>query len=294
MTQLADQHYVQQYNSRVNHIYQAEGFLLKGCVMPAEKIEGTKAFWFKQGKGSARKKVRGQPAVPMNPDKSVISTDLVTWEAFDEVHMYDLSRSTVNEKENVARSGGMALGRATDYEIMNAMNVTAAVAGNQFIDLTTVDLNPANMLDACSRLQRNGVPWRKGEIFSLLPARQWNQMMSYKIFSSADYVGPEYPFLNMTMARQWNNVTWMLIPEESEYNFNTANDGGATMDSFLWHRSAVGWHNNEELRTMWDWDNRAGCWTVRMETEGAAIGIFSEGMARLRFKNSGAIPAAVV
>ena len=292
MTQLADAHYVQQYNNRVAHIYQAEGFMLKGTVQAAEKIEGTKAFWFKHGKGSARKKIRGQPAIPMNPDKSSISTDLVTWEAFDEVYTYDLSRTNVNEKENVARAGAMALGRATDYEIMAAQNTLAAVAGNNFVDLTAVDLNPSNLLDACSRLQRVGVPWRKGDLFCMLPARQWNQAMSYKVFSSGDYVGPNLPFLDMTMVRQWNNVTWMLMPEEAEYTFTS--DGGATLDCFLYHRSSTGWHNNEELRTIWDWDNRSGCWTVRMESEGAAIGVFTEGMVRLRFKNSGNIPAAAV
>jgi hypothetical protein len=289
MTQQADAHYVEQYRNRTTHIYQAEGFLLRGTVQAAERIEGTKAYWPKHGKGSARKKIRGQPAIPMNPDKSKVSTDLVTWEAFDEVYTYDLSRQNVAEKENTARAGAMALGRATDYEILQVANAGAALAGNNFIDLSAIDLNPRDLLDASSRLQKVGVPWRKGDLFCMLPPLQFNQMMSYKVFSSGDYVGPDLPFVNMTMVRTWNNVNWMLMPEQAEYTVTNAVN---TYDVFLWHRSALGWHNNEELRMIWDWDNRAGCWTVRMESEGAAIVVQSEGICRLRLKDTGVIPVA--
>lgn len=291
MTQFADQHYVEQHNSRTTHLFQAEGFLMKGLVAPAERIEGTKAYWMKHGKGSARKKTRGQPAVPMNPDKSRVSADLATWEAFDEVYTYDLSRQNVNEKENTARAGAMALGRGVDQEIIGVLNTAAPTTGSRFVDMTGVDLNPANLMQANVGLKNGAVPWRKGELFGLLPPLQFSQMLMYKQFSSRDYQGEILPFVNMTGYAVFDNVTWIMMPELAEYAISNAAN---TYDVFIWHRDAMGWANNEDLKTIWDWDNRSGCWTIRMETEGAAVCVLPEGLARIRVKDSGSVPQATI
>lgn len=277
--------FVQQYNSRVIHKYQSRGFLLKGTVMPEGRLQGNKAIFPVSGTGVARKKKRGQQAVPMNPDRTNVEATLETWEAFDEVHTYDLSRMTANEKEAIAVTGGNALGRATDGELMDKFNAAAPTGGAGLIGNGAGAFTLPDAMTMCQRLQAQDVPW-DGNVFCPLPSLFWNQLMSWKQFNSSDYVGADLPFTKVTTAKTWNGVHWFLAPD-SYFSVPAANQ----LDIFLYHRSAFGWANNTELQTIWDWDNRAGCWTVRMESEGAAAALLPEGVVRGRFASNSAITA---
>lgn len=284
MTQEADNWFVQQYNSRVMHKYQSQGFILRGLVSPVGEIRGTKAYFPISGRGTARRKVRGQAAVPMNPTRTMVEADLVTWEAFDEVWKYDLSRMTANEQEAIVETGGMALGRATDEELIAKFHATAPTSGTtQFKDHGTVDFSASYAMELCQLAQALEWSW-DGNAFCGLPSLLWNQLLSAKQVSSSDYTGPDLPFVKATSAKTWNGVNWFLAPD-SWFPVPAANK----VDVFLWHRNAFGWANNETLSSIWQWDNRMGCWTIRMESEGAAAALLAEGIVRGRFASNGSI-----
>jgi hypothetical protein len=276
--------FVEQYNSNVAHKYQSRGFLLRGTVMPEGRITGTKAYFPISGKGTARKKVRGQEAVPMNPSRGFTEADLVTWEAFDEVYSYDLSRLTVNERDALAFSGSNALGRATDAEIIDLFddNIPDTV-GAQMIGDGTDDLDLDAVMAMCQLGQAQEWPW-DGNAFMPMPSLLWGQFISYKQVSNADYTGPDLPFVKATSAKTFNGVNFFLAPD-SLFPVPAANK----VDLFLYHRTGWGWANNSDVQSIWDWDNRKGCWTVRMECEGAAAPIVVEGGIRGRFKSNGSI-----
>ncbi|WP_336800488.1 phage capsid protein [Kaistia sp. MMO-174] len=277
--------FVEQYNATVIHKYQSRGFLLKGTVMPEGRLDGKKVYFPVSGKGKARKKVRGQQAVPMNPGRTNVEATLETWEAFDEVWTYDLSRMSANEREAIAVTGGNALGRATDGELIGKFNSAAPTSGTGFINKNSAAFTLPDAMTMCQRLQAQDVPW-DGNVFCPLPSLFWNQLMSWKQFNSSDYVGQDLPFTKVTTAKSWNGVHWFLAPDEY-FPIPAANQ----FDIFLYHRSAFGWANNTELQTIWDWDNRAGCWTVRMESEGAAAALLPEGVVRGRFASNSDITA---
>jgi hypothetical protein len=280
----ADSWFVQQYNSRVMHKYQSQGFILRGTVMPAGSIEGTTAKFPISGKGAARKKQRGQQAVPMNPTRGFVDATLVTWEAFDEVWLYDLSRMTANEQEAIVTTGSNALGRATDQEMMDKFDATAPATGTaQFLDKGTSDFSASYALQMCQMAQAQDWPWNGGA-FCGLPSLLWNQLLVAKQFSAAQYTGPDIPMTRATTAKTWNGVHWFLLPD-ALLPVPATNK----VDVFLWHMMGFGWANNETLRSMWQWDNRAGCWTVRMESEGAAAALLAEGVIRGRFASNGSI-----
>lgn len=286
MSQQAQNWFVEQYNDRVAHVYQASGNLLRGTVSAAGSIRGTKAYFMVAGKGTARKKVRGQPAVPMNAGRTRKELILETWEAFDEVYEYDLSRLSVDEREAISVQGAKALGRATDLEIMTKAYGVAPTAGNRFLDLGATAFSAAYAITACQRLQQADVPW-DGDVFCPLPSLPWNQLLANRIFNNADYTGPELSFLKATTAKSWNGVHWFLAPDE--YFTSVAAN---TVDVMMWHKSALGWANNKDVTSVWQWDNRAGCWTVRMENEGAAGELLEGGLVRMRIPTN--TPIAVV
>lgn len=283
MSNQAPNWFVEQYNNKVRHKFQSKGNLLRGTVMPEGTIEGTKVYFPVAGKGAARKKVRGQEAIPMNASRGRVEAILETYEAFDEVYTFDLSRMGINEREVIAETGANALGRATDMEIFAKLNAAAATSGDNFIDASSANFTLVDAMAICQRLQKAEVPW-DGNVFIPVPSLIWNQLLAYKQFVESGYVGPDFPLAKATTAKSWNGAHWFLVPD-SYFISNAAN----TYDLFAYHRNAVGYGNNFSLKSIWDWDNRKGCHTVRMETEGACAVPLPEGVVRIRAKSNGTI-----
>lgn len=277
--------FVEQYNNRVIHKFQSKGFKLAGTVMPAGRIEGTKAYFPVAGKGTAKKKIRGNRATPMNAGRSNVEAVLDTFEAFDYLYMYDLTRMSVNEREVLQQTGANALGRAVDSEMFSAFEATAPTSGSRFVDGGTDGFTLDYALTMCSRLQAQEVDW-DGNVFCPLPALAWNQLLAYKQFNSSDYVGPNLPFLKSTTAKTWNGVNWFLGTEDW---FTVPSSD--KVDIHMYHKSAFGWANNKTLQSIWAWDNALGAWSIRMESEGADAALLSEGIIRGRFATNTAIVA---
>nr|WP_321464003.1 phage capsid protein [uncultured Cohaesibacter sp.] len=285
--------FVEQYKDGVIQKYQAKGFLLKSSVTPAGSIEGSKAYFNLMGKGKANKKKRGQAAVPMNAQKGRVEAILETWEAFDEVYKFDLARMTANEKEAIQTAGAMALGRATDDEIMvklDGSSSKSAGTGKGMKPLLDANGQPGmiggaatpfelkHLLLMASALKQADVPW-DGNVFCPLPSLLFDQACAYKQFNNADWTGDDLSFTKVTTSKFWAGVHWFQAPDD----LFLENEEGH-YDIEMYHRSSSGWANNSELSSIWDWDNRLGCWTVRMETEGAAACFQPTGTVRGRFK----------
>jgi Phage capsid protein len=279
--------YITQYDNRAFHIYQNKGNKLRPTVTMAGRVEADKAVFWKAGKGTARVKLKSQRAVPMNTDRKKIEATLKTWEAFDTVEEYDLDRMSVNEREIVAQSGAMALGRATDIEVYKTIAADAATSGTRFIDHNAAAFSAAYALEMCNALQLQKVPW-DGNVFCGLPPLFWNQFISYRVVNSSDHVGQDLPFVKATDTRYWNGVNWFLNPEEDPGDFYPV-PAANQQDIFMWHRSAIGWGNNTDLRSIWDWDNYESWWTVNMQSKGCAVTMQAEGYIRGRFASNSSI-----
>ena len=276
--------FVTQYNARAFHIYQAKGFRLAPTVTPAGRIEGEKAIFWKAGAGTARKKTRGQRAVPMNAERKKVEAILSTWEAFDTVEEYDLDRMSVNEREIVAETGAMALGRAVDQQIMTRLNTDAAATGTAlYLNQAGNPFTLVHALTMCKMLQTSIKKW-DGTVYCPLPALLWNQLLSYKQVNSSDHVGTDLPFVKATDTRFWNGVNWFLFPDEF-FPVPSANN----FDIFMYSRDAAGWGNHTEIRSIWAWDNYESWWTVNMQSKGADVTLQAEGIVRGRFASNAAI-----
>jgi len=282
MTAQASAHYVEQYRSRVTHLFQARGFMYKGMVTPHSRIEGKKAYWPRQGAGEANDKVPNQAATPMNPAKDNVEADLVTGEAFDNVNKFDESRQTVNEKEAIQQTGAMALGRWADKKIKTKINAAAATSGDLFLS----DGSNPFTLDSALEMQTRLLDSTEGaglDIMCPLPPRYWGNLLRHKGFSSADYIGPDLPFLRNMEAKTWNGIHFVRQPV-SYTNYIVS--GQSHWDIFMFDKSCVGWANSSEVETWWTWDNKKGQWDVRLESEGAAVVIQNTGIVRGRFSKA--------
>jgi hypothetical protein len=276
----ADAHYVEQYRSRVTHVYQNRGNLLRGTLMPEGRLDGKKAYWPVHGQATATKKLRRTKATPGNISKSNASTDLETWETFDYIGKFDMSRQTVNEKEALVQAGAMALGRAVDAEIMSKFNAVAPTAGTtQFFDISTAELNVGGLLFALGKWRGQNKIARDGNTYGLLRDIDYNTLMGKKEFSNSQWSGGDLPLRNLTESRTWAGVHWMVVPDD--YLPSTA----GTADLFVYHKPSWGWAENFMIDTYFEWDNEMGEWSLRQESEGACLNLLTPGIARIRVKN---------
>lgn len=283
MSYQADALFVEQYNSRLSIAYQPQGFMLQGMLMPEGRIEGKKAYWPKFGRRVANKKVRGIEATPDDPDMSQVSTDLETWESFNYIHQFDLSRMTANEREAQVQGGAMALGQAIDLEIMSKLDAAAPTSSTGFYDASGGQLSCAGLMVWLGHwFGVNNIP-PDGQVYCGIPMIAWQCLMADKVFANSQWVGGDLPFLKMSgsAGRSWNFVNWFIIPNEY-LPIPTSNK----WDCFMWHKPNVGWSNNKQVQTWWDWENKLGAWSVRQESEGAGIVIRSEATARLRIASN--------
>ncbi|MEO4045234.1 phage capsid protein [Hoeflea sp. CAU 1731] len=253
----------------------------KGGVKTPLTIENNKTavFWL-AGTSKAVKKTRNQRNIPSNGERKKFEVDLETWVAFDTVEEYDVDRMTVDEKEVVYESGANALGRATDIEVYAKM---AEAHTDAHIDFSSGAFTAANALTLCKMLQEDKVSWN-GEVYCGLPPLQWNQLLANKVVNSADHVGPDLPFVKATDTRFWNGVNWFLFVEEEAEDLYPV-PGANQQDLFIWHRSAMGWGNNTDLRVIPQWDNYEDWWTINMQAKGAATTL-QEGNGVKRFTTS--------
>lgn len=277
-----------QYANRAMHIYQRDGNRLRPTVTMATRIENNeKAVFWLAGKSKAKKKKRGERNTPVNGDRKKFEAPLETWVCFDTVEEYDIDRMTVDEKEIVYQSGAMALGRATDAEIYAKMaeKVTSVTTG---CDFSSGNFSAANAMTLCQKLQEQRVPW-DGNVWCGLPPLEWNQLLANKVVNSADHVGQDLPFVKATDTRFWNGVNWFLFVEEEEGELYPVPESNKR-DLFIWHKSAMGWGHNTDLRVIPQWDNYNDWWTINMQAKGCATTLQEgNGIVRFRTKSDGTI-----
>lgn len=269
MTVLAPNWFTTQYSNRSMHIYQVQGNRLRPMVTMATSFNGSeKAVFWIAGKSKAYKKTRAQRNIPGNSDRKKIEATLYTWTAFETIEEFDLDRMTVDEREVVYQSGAMALGRATDIEIYSIMKAAKTSAD---VDYSSGAFSAAAALDMCSLLQAQKVPW-DGQAYCGLPAKQWNQLLASKQVYEAQAIGGDLPFTKATDTRFWNGVNWFLQVEEDAEDFYRVPSSNK-QDIMMWHKSAMGWGNKEEVNTRIVWDNYEDVWTVNMKVKGGAIAL---------------------
>lgn len=280
-----------QYVRRVSHIYQQEGWRLRGMTTAATRFEGAeKAIFRLAGKSVAYEKERRDRNVLSGGDRKTFEVLLKVWKVFDDVDERDMDTMNVDEMEVIYEAGAKALGRATDKAIYDEF-ATAKTSAD--VDYSSGAFSAASAFDLCKRLQEQKVPW-DGQVYCGLPALQWNQFIANKIVASSDFVGAEgMPYTKVTQAKKWNGVIWFLNVEENTGDFYRVPSANK-QDCFIWHKSAIGWASHtDNMRVRRTWDTYYDRWILNMEAKGNAKAL-QEGNGIVRFTTSSNSAIAVV
>ena len=272
--------YVTQYQDRAIYVYQAKGNLLRGMTMEPGRIHANTVRFMIAGRGEAVPLVRGSFGPAMNAPRNFIDGVMQSWQANDWVFEDDLEKITVNEMEVVSKTAGQAIGRRSDLIVINEMNAQSLTT----IGDGTAPFDLPSALTGCQTLQKQMSQW-DGGVYCGLPSLAWNQFLSYKQVSDADWTGySDLPYTKVTSSKFWNGVTWFLWPDEYS-PVPAANQ----QDFFMWHRDAIGYGINYDLRTTVTWENLYSGWYHNNRFSATAKTLLPGGMLRFRYKSNSPI-----
>jgi hypothetical protein len=267
MANTIDQSFITLYDSDVHMAYQQFGSKMRNTVRLKQLSPGQIARFPTLGRGTATDKARNGDVVPMNPVhayKDVTATDKYAPEYVDKL---DDIKNNIDERLLYARAGAGALGREVDHRIFDVMDATT----HNTVAATGTGLAKWKILDAISLLNEHDVP-DDGDRWAVLGAQAWEEFINITQVSSRDYVTD----LNWTRGTQvvnWRGIKWFF---HSALPLSTT-----TRSCFLYHRTAVGLAENQQITTMIDWVPQKAAYLIDSMMSCGAVLIDEEGIVKI-------------
>jgi hypothetical protein len=270
------------YTKGVTHVLQHRGYALKPAMTAPDEINGLTVNWRIVGSGEANEQ---SPAIEdvavMNADRSMITATMRDWEANDWIKKTDLNKMSVTEQDKVQVSGGMAMGRRFDRIIIAALDAAGAAIptigdGSAAISITDIINAQGEIFD------EGGAGY---EYYAAIPAKFMTHLEVFREFSSAEFVGPEYPLLRTLGARRYRGVTIIPLPQKMSdptkrfFNVPAANQA----DGFMWASGSLGFAQAETLNSRIDYVPQKKSYLAVNDMAACAAVLMPEGVRRLRF-----------
>jgi hypothetical protein len=269
--------YTVQYDTKVNHILQSEGFLLKGTTLPPVQVVGNELQFFILGRGEANEMSQTVEMItPANLGKDTEKVAMKDFQFAEFVRHGEAERISVQFRSAIQEAGAMALGRKFDRVILGAMDDEAGDIDT--IGDGTAAISPLDVSTAKGEINALGM-MKMNEFFLPVPSMAWEQLKLYKVFNNADYTGPDLNFKNNTEAKTWNNTQFFQLPDEA---FTSPATG--EVYTYLWNRRTVGFGSNYSINTKITYENLFTSWLYNSTMSGAAKVLQEEGVRRLHIK----------
>ena len=227
--------FITAYEAKVHLVFQRMGTVILQAVRWKRDVTGSTSVFQIIGKGTATTKARHGQITPMNQTHTTATATLADFYAGDWVDALDEAKTNIDERDALARSGAMALGRKIDDQIFTAMD--ASNDGTTTWTVTTEKNVRAALLNMVEALYNNDVP-NDGELFGALSPKQWAFAMTVEEFKNSDYVtSTGLPYTQgapVARYKEWMGVKWTM-------HTGVPGMGTSTSKPFLWHRSAIGY-----------------------------------------------------
>ena len=236
MSTSIDQAFIRQYEAQVHLVFQRTGSYLKDTVRFRPDVVGSSTTFQKIATGVATTKARHGTITPMNQTHTNHEATLSDFYAGDWVDKLDEAKINIDERDALAKSGAMALGRKVDSQIDTLL--AAANTDNVTITVTSSGAVRAGLLQMAANLYDNDVP-NDGDVYGALSAIMWSRAMAIKDFSSSDFIGANgLPFTEGVPTggrfKEWMGIKWVM-------STGLTGKGTGTANSYVWHKSVIGY-----------------------------------------------------
>jgi hypothetical protein len=227
-----------EFDAEVKHAFQGAAVLNGSTKVRRNVVGSTYNFRF-SGKGIAKQKASSADVIPMNVTRANVAATLADWHASDYTDIFDQATVNFDEKQELAQSIALAMGRRSDQIIYGALGGSANVAAvGTDVGGTASGMNLDKVLRASKILNAAGVPQQGRHL--LLNARGLEQCLLVSQFSSADY--NSLRALQSGEINSFAGFMWHIMDDRSA----AGEEGGMSVPSgslrqaFAWHQDAAG------------------------------------------------------
>jgi len=269
------------------------GTVLLQAVRWKRDVVGSTAVFQVIGTGAATTKARHGTITPMNQTHSTATATLADFYAGDWVDALDEAKVNIDERDALARSGAMALGRKIDNQIFTAMD--ASNSGTVTWTVTTEKNVRAALLDMVQNLYANDVP-NDGQLYGALSSQSWAMAMTVEEFKNSDYVTASgLPYTQgapVARYKEWMGVKWTM-------HTGVPGEGTTTAKPFVWHKTSVGYASGKHPKNFANrgavvadvtWHGDRAAHFVNHMMSGGAVVIESNGIVEGSVNDTSSVP----
>ena len=272
------------YKDGVVKQLQTDGYLLKGTAISGE-VQANEVQWFTGGRMETEEIDRSvEEASTQNPARGNFKATFKDYAAAATVKIVDMNKIKPSELEDLKMAGASAIGRRSDWIQLDEMKRAADASEIETIGDGSADIDALDVMDAVDTVLGIG-DTSVNNVFCALPRSGFSQLMMYKEFANAEWVGPDLPFTKMASAkRSWYGCSFFTLPDEY---FTRA--GGAKnstyFDGYLWYGGGIGCEmNTPNLQTPITYLPTKRAWFLDNIIGGTAKVLQPSTVKRLRFK----------
>ena len=240
---------VTEFDSMVKQAYQGMG-MLKGTVTMRNNVVADTYKFRKMGKGLANQKSTADLVTPMDVAHSLATATLQNWNAPEYTDIFDQAEVNFDEKNELAEAIAGALGRRFDQLVIDAMEASTPDAS----DITVAtNLGVSELISAKVALKDQGVG--DADLFFAANALGLGGLLNDTSLTSEDFATVK-ALVNGTV-NSFMGFTFNFIETRTEGGLTVAAN---IVDSWAYHRAAVGVAQGFENKTSIDWIPNRTAW----------------------------------
>ena len=238
------------YDTEVKQAYQGAAYI-RNRVRVKTGVTGQTYDFRTMGAGIATQHTSSELITPNDYTHTKKPATLSNWRVGDYTDLFDQAETNIDERMELAKANGMAIGRAEDQLIIDALDAATSIAGT-----VDEDLGGTNSLINATKLRRAkrylmAQQARGGDHSILVNAAGLEGALSETEVTSADY----QTFRALVDANLDEKVAfgfkWLVIEDRSEGGLPTGST--SIRLCFAFDRSAVGLAVGIEPKTYVDW-----------------------------------------
>lgn len=259
------------YDTEVKLAYQGTS-VLKPRVKQKTGVVGQQHFFQKLGKGVAYQHTSAELITPADYSHSKVAATLTNWRIGDYTDLFDQAETTVDERADLARGNAMALGRAEDQLIIDALDAASSIAGTVDEDLggTNSPINAEKLRRAKRYLVAAGAGGTGADHTMLIDAIGLEGALAETEVTSADYQTMRALVDADLNSKKAFGFTFVVIEDRAEGGLPSISTN--IKQCFAFDRSAVGLATGVDVMTRVDFVPERASWLSQgMLKAGAAV-----------------------
>jgi hypothetical protein len=264
---------VTEFDSMVKHAYQGSS-LLRPAVTVRNNVVGDTYKFRNMGKGLANQKSTSDLVTPMDVSHSFATATLSNWNAPEYTDMFDAAEVNFDEKQELASTIAQSLGRRCDQLVIDAMDAETTYAATVVEGGT--NLTTAKVIDAQVALRRQGVP--NSELFAVVNAGGLDGLLNQEEVTSSDYANVK-ALVNGDVDT-FGGFKFIVVEDRDEGGLTVAAD---IVDSYFFHRSAVGLAIGIDMKTSVDWIADRTSWLCNGALKAGAVSRDGLGIVKVQY-----------